>query len=71
VHFLECPQQLLIKKPPPCVLPDAVVSIDVSRQIVETNKSPNLEFLEIDGDGHNMESVTQTVHCASRQACVN
>jgi hypothetical protein len=48
--------------------PDAVVSIDVSRQIAETNKNPNLEFLEIDGDGHNMESVTQTVHCVSRRS---
>jgi hypothetical protein len=41
--------------------PDRVVSVDVSRQIVETNKNSNVELIEVDGDGHNMESVTQTV----------
>jgi hypothetical protein len=38
-----------------------VVSVDVSRQIAATNKNANVELIEVDGDGHNMESVTQTV----------
>ncbi len=42
-------------------LTDSVVKIEISRQIAEKNSHGHLKLIEIDGDGHSLESTTSKV----------